>query len=64
MTTNSAWTPSFMWHVKTVILCLVFCSVALAALWYITDRLPAPYQRYTPVTPTQWEQSLSQEENK
>ena len=64
MTPNTSWTPSFTWHAKAVAWCLALCLVALGVGWYITNRLPAPYQRYTPITPAQWEQTLSQEGTK
>ena len=64
MEQHAHWIPSFAWHAKTFAWGLIVCLAALGILWYITNHLPAPYQRYTPVTPAQWEQALSQEENK
>lgn len=41
---NSQWTPTFFWHAKLFGVLLVICTLMLAAGWYITNRLPQPYQ--------------------
>lgn len=44
MTSNTPWTPSLAWHAKVLSVLLLLCAAVLGIGWYITARLPQPYQ--------------------
>lgn len=46
--TNTSWTPSLSWHAKVFGVLLVVCAVLFAVGWYVTARLPQPYQPKRP----------------
>ena len=52
MTIPPAWKPTLLWHAKLFGALLAVCTAAYFALAYVTDRLPAPYQKRQPAPET------------
>ncbi len=48
MTQPPVWKPTLGWHVRIVAVLLAVCTAAYFVLAFVTDKLPAPYQKRHP----------------
>lgn len=48
MTNPAVWKPALVWHAKLFGALLAACTAAYFTIAYVTDKLPAPYQKHRP----------------